>query len=82
MTKLICVDAYYDATSGFLGMGAKPKRPIEGLTEGKEYTGYPVSEVRGEGNIGFGSISTQVNFLIFNDDGEWQTYNVDCFKPL
>lgn len=82
MIKLLCVDGFYNATNGFLGLGAKPKRKIEGLTEGMQYTGYPVTEVSGDGNIGFGSISTQISFLIYNDDGEWQTYNVDCFKPV
>lgn len=78
--KVVCVDAYWDATNGFLGLGAKPKRPIEGLTEGKTYEGSPVTTVSG-GSMNT-SVSTCIEFLIFNDNEEWQTYSVDCFRPV
>lgn len=76
--KVICIDAFYDATNGFLGLGAKPKRPIEGLTEGKQYTAQVVNILSYGGNV---SVSNDIQFLVWNDNEVWETYPINCFKP-
>lgn len=79
--KLKCVDDHWAATNGFLGIGAKPETKIKGLTLGKVYEGLVVTSVTGDGNIGFGSINSSYDFLIFNDDGEWESYQLNLFEP-
>jgi len=76
-----CIQDYWPETKGILGIGAKHREKINGLTKGQIYNATPVSITEGEGNIAFGTIGTTVKFLIFNDDGEWQTYQLGLFQP-
>lgn len=80
--KVRCVQDKTPASNGFLGLGAHPEQQIEGLTKGNTYTVAPVSDVSGDGNLGFGSISTEIRFLAYNDNGEWETYDVNLFEPI
>lgn len=79
--KIKCNQDHWPASNGFLGLGAKGPEKIEGLTEGKTYDASPVSMVSGDGNLGFGSISTKIYFLVYNDDQEWETYQSNLFEP-
>lgn len=78
--KLKCVQDHWPAKSGVLGFGAKPKTKIEGITEGKEYSGSPLAELHDWVSTG-GSLDTKNTFLIYNDDEEWETYQLDLFEP-
>jgi hypothetical protein len=64
-----------------IGFGAKPRTKIEGLTEGKEYLGTTVTKTSGSVTGGMGSIDSTSQFLIFNDNEEWETYQLDLFEP-
>jgi hypothetical protein len=76
-----CNQDHRPASTGFLGLGAKPRRKIEGITAGKTYEGVIFPIVKGEGNIGFGSIETEANLLIYNDYEKWEYYQLDLFSP-
>lgn len=81
MVKLICNQDSFTKTKGLFNK-ITYKEKINGLTEGKIYVGYPVTSVSGDGNLGFGTIESRVDFLIFNDHEEWKTYQCDLFSPL
>jgi len=81
--KLKCNQDHWAAETGnFLGIGNKPRTKIEGLTEGKTYDGSPIGMTSGDGNLGFGSIETEIKFLIYNDDNEWVDYQLNLFSPI
>ena len=79
--KLKCVKAHEDPSNGFLGIGAHGRRPIEGLTIGKEYEGSPIALVSNWTDM---TTIDQDNyeFLIFNDNEEWETYDLNLFSPI
>lgn len=80
--KIKCKQDHWPASKGVLGFGAKEPEKIEGLTQGKTYDASPVSDVSGDGNLGFGSINTEVKFLIYNDNDEWDYYQLNLFEPI
>lgn len=73
--KLKCKRAHIPAHNGVLGLGAKPRRSIEGLTEGKEYIGNVVGEASGQ------YTTTDFYIIVYNDNGEWEKYALDLFEP-
>lgn len=77
--KLKCIKARTDASEGFLGIGAHGPEPIEGLTEGKTYDAQVVNELSGGGNM---SVDNNYYFLIYNDNDEWETYDLNLFSPI
>lgn len=74
--KLKCVTGYEAPSNGFLGLGAHGRKPIDGLTEGKEYSGEVCPLASGQ------YTSTTVYFLIYNDNKEWETYDLNLFTPV
>jgi len=78
--KLKCKQDHWPAKSGVLGIGAKPRTKIEGLTEGKDYNGSPLAELHDWVANG-GSLNTTITFLIYNDNSEWETYQLNLFEP-
>lgn len=80
--KIKCNQDHWPASKGLLGFGAKDPEKIDGLTKGKTYDGSPVSYVIGSGNIGLGSVETNFQFLIYNDNDEWQKYQLNLFEPI
>lgn len=81
--KLKCVQDYWPAKEpNFIGFGGKPKTKIEGLTENNEYEGTPIAKVYGSIGGGSGDVYSKTHFLIFNDDGEWESYQLDLFEPV
>jgi hypothetical protein len=74
--KLKCRVAYEKPSDGFLGIGAHGRKPIAGLTEGKEYEVALASDASGQQYT-----STTFYFLVYNDNGEWETYDLDLFGP-
>lgn len=77
--KLKCVKARTDASNGIFGIGAHGPEPIEGLTEGKTYDAQIVNELSGGGNM---SVDNNYYFLIYNDNDEWETYDLNLFSPI
>ena len=73
--KLKCISAHLPATGGIMGIGSKPIRPIDGLTLHKDYTGDAVAIP------GYNSIDVTIYFLIYNDNNEWKTYDLNLFSP-
>jgi hypothetical protein len=73
--KVKCVNATKEKFKLF---GANEIVPAEGLTEGRIYDAQALMEVSGGGNM---SVDTEVQFLIFNDLGKWETYKPDNFVP-
>lgn len=78
--KLKCKQDILSATNGIFGIGAKPRRPIKGLTKHKEYLAAPVALVSNWTNHTTVDKSNY-HFLIYNDFGVWQTYDLDLFEP-
>lgn len=79
--KLKCKQGYFNATNGIMGFGAKPRRPIEGLTEGKEYIGELVPIVYNVMNQGTTINEDDIKVMIYNDDGNWKPYQLNLFEP-
>lgn len=78
--KLKCKKAHEDASNGFLGIGARGPKPIEGLTLGKQYDAFVVNQVEGSGqSISF---DNNVYFLIYNDFEMWDYYDLNLFEPI
>lgn len=78
--KLVCVKDSIEETKGFF----KPKTinvKVQGLTNGKTYSGTAISVPHGDGNVGFGSINTNIYFLVFDDNGNWEQYELELFRP-
>ena len=76
--KIKCVKAKTDPSSGLFGLGAHDGEEIEGLTLGKTYTAQVVNELSGGGSM---RVSNDFQFLIFNDKGEWEVYDLYLFVP-
>lgn len=78
--KIKCIKAYKDSSNGILGIGRRDRQPIKGLTQGKIYDTQVVTSVEGSGNsISFNNYHY---FLIFNDNKEWETYDLNLFEPI
>lgn len=81
--KFKCVQDHWEAEqANFLGFGAKPRRKIKGITKGTTYDGVIFPIVTGDGNVGFGSVSTKAEVLIFNDESTWEYYHLNLFSPI
>lgn len=81
--KLICAQDHWPAkAANMLGFGAKPRTKIAGITQGKEYSGTPVTDTTGSIMGGIGDVSSTTQFLIFNDNKEWEHYQLDLFQPV
>lgn len=77
--KLKCIKARTDASNGLFGIGAHGPEPIEGLTLGKTYDAQLVNELSGGGNL---SVDNNYYFLVYNDNDEWETYDLNLFSPI
>lgn len=78
--KLRCVRDYDDVTTGWFNKITRQVK-VPGISYGKVYDGTPVNYTGGSGNIGFGNISTSHYFMIFNDNKEWEMYDLYHFEP-
>jgi len=77
--KLKCIKARTDASNGLFGIGAHGPEPIEGLTEGKVYDAQVLNTLSYGGNM---SVSNSIEFLLYNDNSEWETYDLNLFSPI
>lgn len=78
--KVVCRKAFKEPSKGFLGIGAHGLTHIDGLTEGQVYEAAPVAIVNNwsdQTNIE----KSDYKFLIFNDNNEWATYDLNLFRP-
>lgn len=78
--KLKCVRDYDDETTGFIIKNTKRVK-VDGITAGKIYEGMLAPTVQGDGNLGFGTIRTYYQFMVFGDDNEWGMYDIHHFEP-
>lgn len=77
--KLRCTQNRTPATNGILGFGAKPECAIIGITQGTVYDGNPINILSGGGER---TVSNEVQFLIYNDQQEWEFYDINLFEPI
>lgn len=77
--KIKCIQDHWPASEGFLGIGAHGEEYIDGLTKGKVYDAQVLNKLSGGGNL---SVSNEIKFLIFNDNDEWRTYQLNLFIPV
>ena len=79
--KLKCKTGFKPATNGILGIGAKPRRPIKGLTEGNTYTGelVPAAFSVLEGTR---IDESDICAMLYNDEQEWECYDLNLFEPI
>lgn len=73
--KVRCVKATHEKFKLF---GPNETVQIEGLTEGKIYDAQPILYISGGGNM---SVTTYLQFFLFNDLGQWDSYDADRFVP-
>lgn len=73
--KLICVQDHWPASNGVMGIGAKPRRRIAGLTEGKTYFGNVVGEASGQ------YTTTDFYIIVFDDNRQWTKHKMFLFEP-
>lgn len=78
--KLKCITDNITEIKGFLRK-RKEVIKVEGITIGKIYSGTIYLDVSGSINGGFGNVSTESHFLIYNDNKEWAFYDMELFIP-
>jgi hypothetical protein len=76
--RVKCKQSFTKPSDGFLGFGAHNGKRIEGITENKTYTVMAVNKISGGGNI---SVSNNIKFLLYNDNGKWELYKPEYFEP-
>lgn len=77
--KIKCNQDYWPAKTGVLGVGVCEPEKIDGLTLGKTYDASPVFN---EGYVFLGSIDITIKFLIYDDNEEWNSYQLNLFEPI
>ena len=77
--KLKCVKDFTDASNGIFGIGRSDAEKIDGLTKGKTYDTQVLNTLSYGGNM---SVSNDIKFLIYNDNEEWETYDLNLFSPI
>lgn len=70
--KLVCIS---DTTQK--GLFTKRTEKLKGLTKGKAYSVMLFSNASG-----YNTTSTSKEFLVYNDIGQWETYDLSRFKPV
>ena len=80
--KLRCKHDHVTKTKGIINR-VEYQELVPGLTLGKIYTGQFIAIAD---NITFNN-ATQINIedysvIIYNDKGEWETYNPNLFEPV
>jgi hypothetical protein len=78
--KVKCIQDTYDETHGLFHKTTTTKK-VDGITEGKVYSAEPVSMVNGSIGNGYGDVSTQIRFFIFDDNCQWLPYSTKYFVP-
>lgn len=85
--KLICVNDREEVEykTGIFS-SEKRKEKVDGITEGKTYSGELMALCNNSRWEGIDQSRTQINFedygfLIYDDNGEWECYDLYHFKP-